>query len=54
MTYKLKLFLVLQKKGGVINIKSLKKLCFYSLLILDSSFFYTKLTHFVRKLKNLD
>ena len=53
MTYKLELFLVLQKKK-LINIKSFKNYVFYGLLILDSSFFYTKLTHLIKKLKNLD
>ena len=38
MTYKLELFLVLQKKR-LINIKSFKNYVFYGLLILDSSFF---------------
>ena len=54
MTYKLELFLVIQKKR-LINIKSFKNyVFFYGLLILDSSFFYTKLTHLTKKLKNLD
>ena len=49
MTYKLEFFLVIQKKK-LINIKSFKNYIFYSLLILDS-FFYTKLTHLMQKLK---
>ena len=55
MTYKLELFLVLQKgkKKSLINIKSFKNYVFYGLLILDF-FFYTKLTHLKQKLKNLD
>ena len=54
MTYKLELFLVIQKKKKkFINIKSFKNYIFYSLLILDSSFFYTKLTHLTQKLKKL-
>ena len=53
MTYKLELFLVLQRKK-LINIKSFKIYVFYGLLILDYSFFYTKLTYLVQKLKNLD
>ena len=53
MTYKLELFLVLQRKK-LINMKSFKIYVLYSLLILDSSFFYTKLTHLVQKLKNLN
>ena len=52
MTYKLELFLVLKKR--LINIKSFKNYVFYGLLILDSSFFYTKLTHLTQKLKKLD
>ena len=52
MTYKLELFLVIQKM--LINIKSFKNYIFYGLFILDSSFFYTKSTHLVQKLKNLD
>ena len=39
MTYKLELFLVIQKKKRLINIKSFKNYIFYGLLILDSSFF---------------
>ena len=38
MTYKLELFLVLQKIR-LINIKSFKNYVFYGLLILDSLFF---------------
>ena len=52
MTYKLELFLILKKR--LINIKSFKNYVFYGLLILDSSFFYTKLTHLTQKLKKLD
>ena len=37
----------------LINIKSFKNYIFYSLLILNSSFFYTKLTHLTQKLKKL-
>ena len=49
MTYKHELFLVLQKKKEkrLINIKSIKNYVLYGLLILDSLFFYTKLTHLV-------
>ena len=45
MTYKLELFLVIQKKKKkkLINIKSFKNYVFNVLLILDFSFFYTKL-----------
>ena len=55
-TYKLELFLVIpkKKKKGLVNIKSFKIYIFYGLFILDSSFFYTKSTHLVQKLKNLD
>ena len=42
MTYKLEFFLVIQKKK-LINIKSFKNYVFNGLLILDFSFFYTKL-----------
>ena len=49
MSYKLELFLVLpkKKKKKLINIKSFKNNVFYGLLILDSLFFYIKLTHLV-------
>ena len=49
MTYKLELFLVLQKKKKkrLINIKSIKNYVLYGLFILDSLFFYTKLTYLV-------
>ena len=49
MTYNLELFLVIQKKKKkrLINIKSIKNYVLYGLLILDSLFFYTKLTHLV-------
>ena len=53
MTYKLELFLVLQKKKAY-KYKIIQKLCFlffYGLLILDSSFFYIKLTHLIQKFK---
>ena len=39
MTYNLELFLVIQKKKKLINIKSFKNYIFYGLLILDSLFF---------------
>ena len=52
MTSQLELFLILTKR--LINIKSFKNYVFYGLLILDSSFFYTKLTHLTQKLKKLD
>ena len=63
MTYKLELFLVLQKKiKKVINIKSLSSSSSSSsslLLLLWFTYIgflvsYTKLTHLVQKLKNLD
>ena len=54
MTYKLELFLVLpKKKKKAHKYKIIQKLCFYGLLILDFSFFYTKLTYLVQKLKKL-
>ena len=52
MTNKIEFFLILKKR--LINIKSFKNYVFYGLLILDSSFFYTKLTHLTQKLKKLD
>ena len=64
MTYKLELFLILQRKR-LINIKSFKNyvfflfVIFYFFLFLWFTYirllvFYTKLTHLVQKLKNLD
>ena len=52
MNYKLELFLVLQKKKK-------KKFMFYffyffMIYLYWTSLFYTKLTHLVQKLKNLD
>ena len=58
MTYKIVLLLFLPKKKKKPNkykiIKNYVFFIFYGLLILDSSFFYTKLIHLVQKLKNLD
>ena len=53
MTYKLELFLVLQKKKRLINIKSFKNYVFMVYLYWTSLFFYTKLTYLVQKLKKL-
>ena len=60
MTYKLELFLVLQRKKAH-KYKIIKKLCFLFLFFLFLWFtyiglliFYTKLTHLAQKLKNLD
>ena len=53
MTYKLELFLVLQKIR-LINIKSFKDYVFLWFTYIGLFVFYTKLTHFVQKLKNLD
>ena len=54
MTYKLELFLVLQKKKRNINIKSFKNYVFLWFTYIELLAFYTKLTHLVQKLKNLD
>ena len=59
MTYKLELFLVLKKKKKkLINIKSFKNYVFYFIFLwftyIGLIVFYTKLTHLVQKLKNLD
>ena len=53
MTYKLELFLVLQKKKTH-KYKIIQKLCFLWFTYIGLLVFYTKLTHFVQKLKNLD
>ena len=53
MTYKLELFLVLQKKAT--KYKIIQKLCFfYGLTYIELLVFYTKLIHLVQKLKSLD
>ena len=57
MTYKLELFLVLpkKKKKKTHKYKNHSRIMFfYGLFILNSSIFYTKLTHLVQKIKNLD
>ena len=59
MTYKLELFLVLKKKKKrLISIKSFKNYVFYFIFLwftyIGLIVFYTKLTHLVQKLKNLD
>ena len=51
MTYKLQLFLVLQRKAH--KYKIIQKLCFLWFTYIGL-FFYTKLTHLIQKLKNLD
>ena len=53
MTYTLELFLVLQKKR-FINTKSFKNYVFLWFTYIELLAFYTKLTHLVQKLKNLD
>ena len=55
MTYKLELFLVLQKKrgGGAHKYKIIQKLSFSWFTYIRLLVFYTKLTHLVQKLKNL-
>ena len=52
MIYKLKLFLVLKKKK-LINIKSFKNYVFLRFTYVGLLVFYTKLIHFVQKLKKL-
>ena len=52
MTYKLELFLVLQEKAH--QYKIIQKLCFLWFTYIGLLIFYTKLTHLVQKLKNLD
>ena len=54
MTYKLELFLVLQKKKRFINIKSFKNYVFLWFTYIELLVFYTKLTYLIQKLKNLD
>ena len=51
MTYKLELFLVLQKKAH--KYKIIQKLCFLWFTYIGLLVFYTKLIHLVQKLKNL-
>ena len=53
MTYKLELFLVLQRKR-LVNIKSFKNYIFLWFTYIRFLVFYTKLTHLIKKLKNLD
>ena len=53
MTYKLELFLLLQRKR-LINIKSFKNYVFLWFTYIELLIFYTKLTHLVQKLKNLN
>ena len=52
MTYKLELFLVIQKKKGLINIKLFKNYIFLRFTYIRLLVFYTKLTHLTQKLKN--
>ena len=53
MTYKLKLFLVIQKKKKFINIKSFKNYIFLWFTYIGLLIFNIKLTHLVQKLKKL-
>ena len=50
MTYKLELFLVLQRKR-LVNIKSFKNYIFLWFTYIRFLVFYTKLTHLIQKLK---
>ena len=54
MTYKFELFLVLKNKAH--KYKNHSKIMFYMVYLywIHCFFFYTKLTHLVQKLKNLD
>ena len=53
MTYKLELFLVLQKQKQkrLTNIKIIQKLCFLWFTYIGLFVFYTKLTHLTQKIK---
>ena len=53
MTYKLELFLVLQRKR-LVNIKSFKNYIYFLFTYIRLLVFYTKLTNLIQKLKNLD
>ena len=53
MTYKLELFLVIQKKKAH-KYKIIQKLYFLWFTYIRFLVFYTKLTHLIQKLKNLD
>ena len=52
MTYKLELFLVIQKKAH--KYKIIQKLYFLWFTYIGLLIFYTKLNHLTQKLKNLD
>ena len=54
MTYKLELFLIIQKKAQ--KYKIIKKLFFFFLwfIYVELFVFYTELTHLAQKIKNLD
>ena len=55
MTYKLELFLVIQKKKKKIHkYKIIQKLYFLWFTYIGLLVFYTKLTHLTQKFKNLD
>ena len=54
MTYNLELFLVLQKKKKAHKYKIIQKICFLWLTYIGLLIFYTKLTHLVQKIKNLN
>ena len=53
MTYKLELFLLLQRKR-LINIKSFKNYVFLWFTYIELLIFYSKLTHLAQKLKNFN
>ena len=51
MTYKLELLLIIQKKAH--KYKIIQKLCFLWFTYIGLLIFYTKLTHWIQKLKKL-
>ena len=54
MTYKLELFLVLQKKKKTHKYKIIQKLYFLWFTYIELLLFYTKLNHLTQKFKNID
>ena len=52
MTYKLKLFLVIQKKAH--KYKIIQKLYFLWFIYIEFFVFYTKLNHLTQNFKNID
>ena len=54
MTYKFELFLILQNEKKAHKYKIIQKLYFLWFTYIRFLVFYTKLTHLIQKLKNLD